>query len=94
MYSVPDSGNTSAEYLIAPMDVVEVTVFEAPNLSRSAQVTASGMISLPLIKDVRAAGKTTDELQSDIAARLAEGLHAVAAGVRRSQGIQQPARHR
>jgi polysaccharide export outer membrane protein len=69
-YSIPDSGGTAAEYLIAPMDVLEVTVFEAPNLSRTAQVSAAGQISLPLIKDVKAAGKTTDELQQEVATRL------------------------
>ena len=69
-YSVPDSSSTAAEYLIAPMDVLEVTVFEAPNLSRTAQVSAAGLITLPLIKDVKAAGKTTDELQREVAGKL------------------------
>ncbi|MCX7351469.1 MAG: polysaccharide export protein [Alphaproteobacteria bacterium] len=69
-YSVPDQGGAVADYRVAPMDVLEVTVYDAPNLSRPAQVSSSGMISLPLIGDVRASGKTTDQLQADIAARL------------------------
>lgn len=69
-YSVPQGDASAAEYKIAPMDVVEVSVYAAPDLSRTAQVSASGNITLPLIRDVKAAGKTTDQLQHDIAAKL------------------------
>ena len=69
-YSVPDQGGAVTDYRVAPMDVLDVTVYDAPNLSRAAQVSASGVISLPLIGDVHASGKTTDQLQADIAAQL------------------------
>jgi polysaccharide biosynthesis/export protein len=69
-YSVPDAEGTAADYRLAPMDVVDVAVFEAPNLSRTAQVSSAGYISLPLVKEVKASGKTTDQLQRDIATRL------------------------
>lgn len=71
-YSVPDSDGGAVDYRLAPMDVVDVAVFEAPNLSRTAQVSAAGYISLPLIKEVKASGKTTDQLQQDIASRLSK----------------------
>lgn len=73
-YSVPDQNGVVTDYRVAPMDVLEVTVYNAPNLSRPAQVSASGYISLPLIGDVLATGKTTDQLQADIAARLKKDL--------------------
>ena len=73
-YSVPDQGGDVTDYRVAPMDVLEVTVYDAPNLSRPAQVSASGFISLPLIGDVKATGKTTDQLQTDIASRLKKDL--------------------
>lgn len=76
VYSVPEAGSSAADYLIAPMDVVEVTVFEAPNLSRTAQVGASGGITLPLIEDVQAAGKTTEQLQREIVMRLKHFMQA------------------
>lgn len=69
-YSVPEQDEAPADYRLAPMDVVDVSVYGAPDLTRSAQVSASGYITLPLIKDVRASGKTTDQLQKDIAAKL------------------------
>ena len=69
-YSLPEADGNAADYRLAPMDVVDVAVFEAPNLSRTAQVSSAGYITLPLIKDVKASGKTTDQLQTEIATRL------------------------
>ena len=69
-YSVPDQDGVVTDYRVAPMDVLDVSVYDAPNLSRPAQVSASGYITLPLIGNVRATGKTTDQLQVDIANQL------------------------
>ena len=69
-YSVPASSDDAVDYRLAPMDVVDVTVYDVPNLSRTAQVSAAGFISLPLVNDVKASGRTTDQLQHDIAAKL------------------------
>jgi polysaccharide export outer membrane protein len=41
-----------------------------PDLNRSVQVDASGMVGLPLLGAVRAGGRTVRELESDIARRL------------------------
>ena len=62
-------GFSAADYRVAPMDVLDVTVYDAPNLSRPAQVSASGVISLPLIGDVRATGKTIVVILPDSAER-------------------------
>ena len=51
------------EYRIGPEDLVDVTVFEAPELNRSVRVSASGEISLPLLGAVKAAGLTPRELE-------------------------------
>lgn len=61
---------SSGEYRIASQDLVEVTVFRVPDLSKVVQVNSGGDISLPLIGDVPAGGKTVAELERDIAARL------------------------
>lgn len=58
------------EYRIATSDVIEITVFRVPDLSKTVQVASSGIISLPLIGDVTAGGRTIAELEADIAARL------------------------
>jgi len=54
---------TPNEYRIGPEDLVDVTVFEAPELNRSVRVSASGEISLPLLGAVKAAGLTPRELE-------------------------------
>jgi polysaccharide export outer membrane protein len=58
------------EYRIGALDVVEVSVYQVPDLTRSVQVDATGNISLPLIGSVVAAGRTTAELREEIAKRL------------------------
>ena len=57
------SGIRVDEYRIGPEDLLEITVFEAPELNRSLRVSASGEISLPLLGGVPAAGLTPRELE-------------------------------
>ncbi|MFZ0846189.1 MAG: polysaccharide biosynthesis/export family protein [Pseudolabrys sp.] len=61
---------TTTEYVIAPQDVLQVTVFQVPDLSKSVQVNGAGDITLPLIGQVRVSGKTIEEAQQDIAVKL------------------------
>lgn len=61
---------TSSDYKIGALDVLDVSVFQVPDLSKTVQVSSSGTIVLPLIGQVVAAGKTVDELQAEIAAKL------------------------
>ena len=58
------------EYRIGVNDLVAVSVYEAPDLSRSVRVSASGEISLPLLGAFPAAGQTPRELEMAIADRL------------------------
>jgi polysaccharide export outer membrane protein len=57
----------SGDYRIGSLDVLDVSVFQVPDLARTVQVSANGEISLPLIGSVVATGKTTAELQDEIA---------------------------
>jgi polysaccharide biosynthesis/export protein len=68
--SVPSGSKNPADYKIAPLDVVEISVFGVKDLDRTVQVSSSGMISLPLIKAVKAGGRTQAQLERDIAAKL------------------------
>ena len=61
---VPDS------YVIGASDVVMVTVFKEPTLSSSLLVRPDGMISMPLVGDIMAAGKTPLQLASEVTAKL------------------------
>src|SRR5579863_2343214 len=57
-------------YVIGPSDVVRVTVWKDPNLSTDAAVRPDGTITLPLVGEVVAAGRTAAELQASIGVRL------------------------
>lgn len=68
----PQGGNprTGAAYLIGADDVLAISVWKEPEITRSIPVRSDGKISLPLIGDVQAAGRTPMQLEEDIAARL------------------------
>jgi polysaccharide export outer membrane protein len=63
--NVPTS-SAGDEYRIGRDDLIEITVFEVPDLGASGRVSASGIVSLPLTGTVMAAGKTPQELEHDI----------------------------
>lgn len=58
--------DASPEYLIGPLDQLEVFVWRAPELSTNVTVRPDGRISTPLVEDMRAAGKTPTELGQDL----------------------------
>ncbi len=58
------------DYRIGVSDVIAVSVWKVADLSRTMPVRPDGKISLPLIGDIDAAGKTTGELHDVVVARL------------------------
>jgi polysaccharide export outer membrane protein len=62
----------SEAFRIGPEDVLDVQVWKNADLSRVVPVRPDGMISLPLVNDIRAAGLTPVELRQQITQRLAE----------------------
>ncbi len=66
--------DSASEYRIGPLDLLTIGVFQVTELSNlDLRVNASGDITLPLIGNVRAGGKTVVELQHAIAAKLSDG---------------------
>lgn len=63
---------TASGYRIGPKDLIEVKVFEIPELNVERRVTEFGTLSLPLIGDVPAAGLT----DAEFAKRLKDLLEA------------------
>ncbi len=57
------STRETAEYTIGVEDILEITVWKNPDLSSLVPVRPDGKISLPLIDDVQAAGRTPVELK-------------------------------
>jgi polysaccharide biosynthesis/export protein len=54
----------ASESRIGPDDLLNITIFEAPEMNSTVRVSASGEISLPLLGAVHAAGLTPRELES------------------------------
>jgi len=68
MPGMPAANDTT--YVIGPSDELSVSVWEQPDLSKSVPVRPDGMISLPLINDVQAAGRTPMQLMNTLVEKL------------------------
>lgn len=68
----PDGEPVVDAYRIGVDDMVQVSVWGSPELGVTAPVRPDGMISVPLLGDVRAGGRTPTEVSADIQTRLAE----------------------
>ena len=67
----PESGSNIAEtFIIGPEDVLKIHVWKQPNISVTVPVRSDGKITVPLIKDIQAAGRTPDSLSLEIATKL------------------------
>jgi len=62
------------QYVLQRGDQLEVVVYRSPELSRTVTIRPDGYISLPVLDDVLAAGRTPTELDADLTARLLERL--------------------
>ncbi len=60
------------EYRLGPGDKLRVEVYKDAQLSQSLQVRPDGKITLPLVGDMAAAGKTPMELRDALASSLKE----------------------
>lgn len=63
-------GTKSGGYKIGPYDVLEVSVFKVPELTKSVQVADSGSINLPLVGELPAAGRTAQDVERDLTRKL------------------------
>ena len=52
------SYNPSPDYFIGPLDSLSIFVWRNPELSQTVPVRPDGRISIPLVEDLAAAGKT------------------------------------
>jgi polysaccharide export outer membrane protein len=71
--SVPQSALTPEQrltYIIGVEDELQISVWREPELSTAVVVRPDGMITLPLINDVKAVGLKTEELQNVLMDKL------------------------
>lgn len=60
------------EYVIGPRDLLEIKVFESPELDQTVRVSEDGSITIPLIGKVMVGGLTKDAVEEKIAGLLDE----------------------
>jgi polysaccharide export outer membrane protein len=63
-------------YVIGAGDVLQVFVWKEPDLTRDVTVRLDGRITLPLLGDVVAAGRTPPELSAELGKQLARFVDA------------------
>ncbi len=63
---------TRSEYVIGVEDVLRVIVWGEPELNQTLRVRPDGMITLPLVNDIRASGNTPSQLRAAITQKLTE----------------------
>jgi polysaccharide biosynthesis/export protein len=63
-----ESGDNS--YVIGNDDVLAINVWKEPDITRSSQVRSDGKISLPLLGEIQAAGRTPLQLEQSITTEL------------------------
>jgi polysaccharide export outer membrane protein len=64
------TGTQSSDYVIGLDDLLVINVWKEPEISRNVPVRPDGKISLPLVGDLRASGRTVVQLQDDIKQQL------------------------
>ncbi len=71
--STPATADPS--YVIGPEDMLDISVWKEPDVSRVVPVRPDGRISLPLIHDVEAAGMSPQQLAGSVAEKLRKYLN-------------------
>ena len=61
-------------FVIGQNDVLDISVWKEPDISRKVPVRPDGKISLPLLNDIQAAGLTPMQLQTQITEKLKKFL--------------------
>jgi polysaccharide export outer membrane protein len=71
----PPSSQASAEEVIPPYyvsqgDILKIAVWKEPELTTEVFVRLDGMVTVPLAGDIRAAGKTTEQIATEVRTKL------------------------
>jgi polysaccharide export outer membrane protein len=63
-----------ALYIVGPNDVLAITIYDQPQLSRSYMVQADGTLTFPLLGRVKVGGLSTPAIETDLRERLSKGF--------------------
>lgn len=71
--SIAQLHNADSATRLAPGDLLEISVYNVPELTSKSRISNSGDVYLPLVSNVHVAGLTTEEAEKTIEKRLADG---------------------
>lgn len=70
VYHIPPSATKkppeTARYIIGPRDTLKIFVWQHPDISTTVPVQPDGNITIPLVEDMPASGKTSSQLARDL----------------------------
>lgn len=64
--SIAQPSPAQEAYILGPGDTLDIVVYGEPDLSRTVTVKPDGAVSLALLGEVKAAGRTTTQLAADL----------------------------
>lgn len=70
--SVPEKEQLAVEYIIAEADIIDISLWQHPDLQQDTIVRPDGRISFPLIGDIQASGLSLTQLDERLTERLKE----------------------
>lgn len=91
-YAAPAETEARRDYQIAPGDVLSVSVFRQEGMTTRERVRQDGKISVPMLGDVQAAGRSPGVLTEEIRTRLKEFINApiVTVGIEETRPLTVP----
>ena len=66
----PLEGEEAARYVVQPGDLLQVSVWHEPDLTREVRVSPDGWITYPLVGEIEAEGTTVEALRSTLETKL------------------------
>ncbi|OGW40712.1 MAG: hypothetical protein A2Y97_07655 [Nitrospirae bacterium RBG_13_39_12] len=81
MMSAASRAKTMEDYLVGPEDLLEIEAYNVEECKRTIRVNSQGDIALPLVGVVEVNGKTTTEIEKEIAKKLEQYVQEPAVSV-------------
>jgi polysaccharide export outer membrane protein len=67
------AADTAGPYTLGPGDKLRITVFGEETLTGEYGITGAGDVSFPLVGNIKAAGRTIEDLQTELTTKLGAG---------------------
>lgn len=89
-HASPTTVKNGGDYQIGPEDILDIAVWREKDLQREVIVRPDGWLTFPLVGNVEAAGKTPQQLESEIRQRLRKFIPdpVVTVSVKKIQGLK------